>query len=134
MRDPVVCPSEDCKLYEVIQGFRTEHELLPGGALWVPPGFLFDGASVPRFFWRIVSPGEPWVLRGSCVHDMLCDLEVGRAYDAAVVFRDLIAEDAQTAGKPKRLVTAMFKAVSDWGPQFGNQPINRLNRRPFESH
>ena len=30
--------------------------LLPSGSLTVPAGFRSDGASVPRFFWRLVFP------------------------------------------------------------------------------
>ena len=38
----------------------------------VPRGFNSDGASVPRFFWRVVfPPGDSKALRAAFVHDWL---------------------------------------------------------------
>ena len=40
--------------------------------LTVPAGFSSDGASVPRFFWRLVfPPGDQKALRAAFVHDWL---------------------------------------------------------------
>jgi len=40
--------------------------------LHVPFGFRSDGASVPRFFWRLVfPPGDPHALRAAFAHDFL---------------------------------------------------------------
>lgn len=40
--------------------------------LTVPAGFRSDGASVPRFFWRLVfPPGEPAALRAAMIHDYI---------------------------------------------------------------
>lgn len=40
--------------------------------LTVPAGFRSDGASVPRFFWRLVfPPGEPAALRAAVIHDYI---------------------------------------------------------------
>lgn len=40
--------------------------------LTVPCGFVSDGASVPRFFWRLLSPPlDPITLAPSIVHDWL---------------------------------------------------------------
>ncbi len=40
--------------------------------LTVPAGFRSDGASVPRFFWRLVfPPGEPAALRAAVIHDWI---------------------------------------------------------------
>jgi hypothetical protein len=40
--------------------------------LVVPAGFKSDGASVPRFFWRIVfPPGDSKALRASIAHDFI---------------------------------------------------------------
>ena len=38
--------------------------------LFVPAGFRSDGASVPRFFWRVVfPPGDALALRAAILHD-----------------------------------------------------------------
>ena len=38
----------------------------------VPAGFASDGASVPRFFWRIVfPPGDPPAMLAAFVHDFI---------------------------------------------------------------
>ena len=40
--------------------------------LTVPAGFSSDGASVPRFFWRIVfPPGDTRALRAAFLHDFI---------------------------------------------------------------
>ena len=40
--------------------------------LTVPAGFSSDGASVPRFFWRLVfPPGDQKALRAAFVHDWI---------------------------------------------------------------
>ena len=43
-----------------------------GRIVVVPVGFESDGASVPRFFWRVVfPPGDTKALRAAFVHDYL---------------------------------------------------------------
>lgn len=40
----------------------------------VPKGYKWDGATVPKFFWRIVgSSTQPEFLIASCIHDVLCE-------------------------------------------------------------
>lgn len=47
--------------------FSNQHNVL----VKVPAGFIFDGASIPRFFWRIIGhPFETWV-PAACIHDWL---------------------------------------------------------------
>ena len=49
---------------------RQELRIMPG--LTVPAGFSSDGASVPRFFWRLVfPPGDQKALRAAFVHDWI---------------------------------------------------------------
>ncbi len=50
----------------------TLREDLHAAGLIVPSGFSSDGASVPRFFWRLVfPPGDQKALRAAFVHDWL---------------------------------------------------------------
>ena len=40
----------------------------------IPKGYCFDGASVPRFFWRIIGPNtDNKFLIASLIHDVLCE-------------------------------------------------------------
>ena len=40
----------------------------------IPKGYCFDGASVPRFFWRIIgSNTDNQFLLAALVHDILCE-------------------------------------------------------------
>ena len=42
------------------------------GGISVPAGFESDGASVPRFFWRLVfPPGDSQALRAAILHDYI---------------------------------------------------------------
>jgi len=47
-------------------------EDLRWGNITVPAGFESDGASVPRFFWRLVfPPGDADALRAAILHDYI---------------------------------------------------------------
>ena len=40
----------------------------------IPKGYCFDGASVPRFFWRIIGPNtDNKFLVAALIHDVLCE-------------------------------------------------------------
>ena len=50
----------------------TLREDLHVEGITVPAGFSSDGASVPRFFWRLVfPPGDHIALRAAFIHDWL---------------------------------------------------------------
>lgn len=50
----------------------TLRENLYFSDLTVPAGFRSDGASVPRFFWRVVfPPGDALALRAAILHDFI---------------------------------------------------------------
>lgn len=80
--------------------------------VYVPAGYLTDGASVPRLFWMFV---PPWGLYGQAavVHDILCETyavhdrgvetRVSRAYVDAV-----FKEAMKVAGVPKLTYWAMY--------------------------
>ena len=74
----------------------TLREPLTCGGLTVPEGFASDGASVPRFFWRIVfPPGDQRALRAAFLHDFLYRTHPeGWSREAADnLFRRVLAED-----------------------------------------
>ena len=54
-----------------------------GMQICVPAGYVSDGASVPRFLWRLLSPCiDPKTLVPSIVHDFLYEWELGTRYEA----------------------------------------------------
>ncbi len=40
----------------------------------IPKGYCYDGASIPRFFWRIIGPNtDNRFLIPALIHDVLCE-------------------------------------------------------------
>lgn len=71
-------------------------EPLTYGELTVPPGFASDGASVPRFFWRVVfPPGDNRALRAAFLHDWIYRTHPEGWTRAAAddLFRKVLIED-----------------------------------------
>lgn len=42
--------------------------------LFIPAGFFFNGANIPRFFWRLIPPNDPMIQPAVLPHDFLCEL------------------------------------------------------------
>jgi len=64
--------------------------------LTVPAGFESDGASVPRFFWRIIfPPGDPKAIRAAFKHDYIyrCLPAGWTRKDTDKIFRRNLLED-----------------------------------------
>ena len=62
----------------------------------IPAGFESDGASVPRFFWRIVCPPtDPQAVRAGVAHDYIyrTQPEGWTRAEADKMFYDLLVED-----------------------------------------
>lgn len=71
-------------------------EPLRWGELTVPAGFESDGASVPRFFWRVVfPPGDADALRAAILHDYIYreHPEGWTRGEADRLFRDVLIAD-----------------------------------------
>ena len=74
----------------------------------VPAGFVFDGASVPRFFWRVVStPFQPKVMRAACIHDYLYRNHIVEKDVADEKFKSVLIAD----GVDKERAETMFTGV-----------------------
>ena len=85
----------------------TLREDLTVEGITVPAGFASDGASVPRFFWRLVfPPGDQKALKAAFVHDFLYRTHPeGWTREAAdLLFLKLLLKE----GMPK------FRAVLAW--------------------
>lgn len=67
-----------------------------GRSFVIPAGFESDGASVPRFFWRIVCPPtDPQAVRAGVAHDWIyrTQPEGWTREEADKMFYDLLVED-----------------------------------------
>ena len=100
----LITPSDDKKKYRLANNIDFY-------GTFIPEGFEFDGASVPRFFWRIVSPFQPWVIRAACGHDYLNENAIGTKKNADKKFMCALKRD----GAPKWLVPLMYRSVRWFG-------------------
>ncbi len=69
------------------------YETLSGNLIIVPQGFISDGASIPRFFWRLI--GSPWsgkYGRAAVVHDFMCFSKEFTRKQADIVFYESMKE------------------------------------------
>ena len=70
----------------------------------IPKGFCFDGASIPRIFWRVIgAPTDNIFLIASMVHDQLClkhEIILNDRELSTLVFNALL--EGSRVGKIKR--------------------------------
>ena len=60
----------------------------------VPEGFISDGASVPRFFWRLLSPCiDPITLGPSIEHDWRYENHIGTRAECDADYKDRLIEN-----------------------------------------
>lgn len=92
---PVVQGHDRNGLDILCENFRVEG-VLPDGRvfeIWVVEGFIFDGASIPRAFWRVCGhPKEVPRIAAALVHDWLyrahvCSREVADRIYRAICIR-----------------------------------------------
>ena len=79
----------------------------------VPKNFEFDGASIPRFFWRVIgTPFAPDVIIAALVHDYLYkhghELGISRK-EADTIFRSILRYE----GHPK--ADTMYRTLRMFG-------------------
>lgn len=53
---------------KLVKDFRV---VVDGVLIIIPAGYITDGSSIPRVFWRIVNPWYTEARRASCVHDFI---------------------------------------------------------------
>lgn len=87
----------------------------------IPKGYCFDGASVPRFFWRVIgSNTDNKFLVAAMIHDYMCENHSCIGNDRAlstIVFNSLL--EVSGVGKFKRFcmkksVDIFQKCFCDW--------------------
>jgi hypothetical protein len=113
---PLCCtPVPNSAYYKLVEKYVVN--LPSGNLLHIPKDFMWDGASIPRVFWKLLdmTPYDPRVLRASCVHDYLYNHTSNMPRDEAdMYFKILCIED----GVPAKTANIMFDAVSTFGSFF----------------
>ena len=87
--------------YELLESIIIE-------GIRIPSGFKWNGASIPRFFWRVVgTPFQPKYMAPSMVHDFLCGDEQYSRKEADKLFYKLLLVN----GVNKILARTMYYGV-----------------------
>jgi hypothetical protein len=81
------------------------------GSILVEAGTISDFASVPRFFWRIISPFDDDVRLPAILHDDLDTTQTWPKDEADLIFREAL----MVHGAPMWKVNAMYNAVKWFG-------------------
>lgn len=102
--------------YEVTESFKYYIDDAATMWVYVPAGFLTDGASVPRPFWWLIPPLGRYA-QAAVVHDILC--ERGVAYKDGVAYHvdrkeanDIFYHAMKVLGVPKIQRKLMYWAVA----------------------
>lgn len=104
----VVCPVPKYNLYRV---YKPHFYVVAGLQAMIDSGFLFDGASIPRLFWSMLTtPFNPEVLRAAGIHDHLYRTHLVSKKVADRKFRSVLLED----GVDEESAMSMYTAVR-WG-------------------
>ena len=86
------------------------------GKIWTAPsGSIVDGASIPRFFWRVM--GSPFVglfRRASVIHDVYCVTRSEPHEAVHNMFREAMLAD----GVSEEKALSMYQAVAMFGPKW----------------
>ena len=80
--------------------------------IFINKGYNWDGASIPRLFWRIVgSQYDPQIAPASMVHDWLCEhkdfIEKHGVQVSSDIFRDILILYKVPVWKAKTMATAV---------------------------
>ena len=79
---------------------------------YIPAGFVSDGASVPRFFWRLLSPQiDPVTLAPSLAHDWLYEHGAERGLtkqDCDIWYHDALVEQGYPMWKADLTFIGVF--------------------------
>lgn len=86
---PIIQQQADGRHYRVVSDFRAP--AVRGWLYMVLAGFVYDGASVPRIFWRLIgSPFTGLYAPAALVHDVLYGAQVTTRKEADGVFLALM--------------------------------------------
>lgn len=86
------------------------------GLEWIAPkGSLVDGASIPRFFWRVV--GSPFVGKyrnASVIHDVYCKTRSRSSKRTHKVFNEMMGVSGVGKYKAKKMYQAVQLGGGSW--------------------
>ena len=69
VKQPHLKPVPNSDKYELTEDYNME---VGGLTIRIPKGFQYDGASIPRIFWRVIkSPFQPKFMAPALCHDWL---------------------------------------------------------------
>jgi len=109
-----VSPVPNKGMYKLLRGFPVAAF---GEVYEIPAGFMWDGASIPRFFWRIIGgPFRPEFMKASCIHDWMCVNKPPHSTSAKAA--EYFGNVLRNCGVPKRKALLMVKAVKWFGPKW----------------
>lgn len=108
-KDIIEFPFINCREFKVT--IKYENKIYEFS---VPKEYKWDGATVPKFFWRIVgSSTQPEFLIASCIHDILCEnhnyIDNNRNLSSKI-FKELLL----VAGVSKIKAQIMYLAVDNF--------------------
>lgn len=105
--------SDEPRLMKLLETVRFTDS---NGAVWTAPeGSIIDGASIPRFCWRVIGP--PFVgryRRASVIHDVYCVNKEKPWQSVHKCFKEMMIAD----GVPTFKATIMYSAVYLFGPRW----------------
>lgn len=90
---------------ELLEDFYYENDYYK---ITVKPGFVFDGASIPKFFWRLI--GHPFsykLIRAALIHDILYATEYLNRQTADDLFSAMLDESDVLDWKEYLMYTAV---------------------------
>lgn len=97
----------------------------------VPAGFRFEG-SVPRLFWRLITPTDPAAWAGFCAHDWLYLLvkigKISRA-DADRVLKLALERN----GFGWFVVGGVYAGVRSCGWRYSGKPLSRMESEELKA-
>jgi hypothetical protein len=91
--------------------FMDKHNVL-----WTAPaGAIIDGASIPRFFWRVIgSPFFGHYRRASVIHDVYCVSKERPHKQVHRMFYEAIRADGVSKTKAKAMYFALKLGAPRW--------------------
>lgn len=113
-------PFVNVRTLDVLIKYKPKHQSEQVYKFTIPKGYKFDGATIPRFLWRIVgSNTQPEFLVGALVHDQLCEHHQYVGGDrrlSTLVFRALIEQAGVSKFKARIMSEAVdvFQRTQGW--------------------
>jgi hypothetical protein len=102
------------------------------GNILIPRGFLTDGGSVPRFFWRLIDSTDPDILYPAFAHDFLYSTHGGPKHLKRRVCDKVLREQMKALKVRKWKIAAVYLGVRLFGwHAWNNEPMYKLARTPL---